>query len=59
MPVIDAHAHLGFDIVFQHDFTRADLATELTEMGVDALILQRATLFDLEGVRAQHDAVAA
>ena len=58
MPVIDAHAHLGFDIVFQHDFTRADLATELTEMGVDALILQPATLFDLEGIRQQHDAVA-
>ena len=59
MPIIDAHAHLGFDAVFQHDFTRAELVAELTGMGVDALILQPATLFDLEGVRAQHDAVAA
>jgi hypothetical protein len=58
MAVIDAHAHLGFDVVFQHDFREAELTAELNSMGVDSLILQPATVFDLASAREQHDEVA-
>ena len=58
MRIIDVHSHLGFDPVFQVDFTREELVEELTIKGVDCLIVQPATVLDVDQARAQHDAVA-
>ncbi len=59
MKVIDAHAHLGWDFTFDHDFPREHLVDELERLGVDALIAQPGTTHDVEGARSQHDAIAA
>jgi uncharacterized protein len=59
MRIIDVHTHLGFDPVFDVDFTREELAEELTSKGVDALVTQPGTALDIDQARAQHDAIAA
>lgn len=59
MKIIDVHAHLGVDCVFDHEFSRQVLVQELEEMGVDALVVQPGTTVDVETVRAQHDDIAA
>ncbi len=59
MRIIDAHAHLGFDEVFDGLFTREELLDSQQDCGVNTTIVQPATVVGLEGVRVQHDAVAA
>jgi hypothetical protein len=56
--IIDAHAHLGFDEVFDHDFTEADLVAGQEANGIAASLVQPGTCHALEGVRRQHDAIA-
>ena len=59
MPVVDVHAHLGDDQIFEHEFTRDELLLGQAENGVAATIVQPASVADLATVRAQHDAIAA
>jgi hypothetical protein len=59
MPVVDVHAHLGDDQIFEHEFTRDQLLHGQAENGVAATIVQPASVADLATVRAQHDAIAA
>jgi predicted TIM-barrel fold metal-dependent hydrolase len=56
--IIDVHTHLGYDPVFEVDFTRDELAEELTAKSVDALITQPGTVLDIAEARSQHDAIA-
>jgi predicted TIM-barrel fold metal-dependent hydrolase len=59
MPVVDVHAHLGEDQIFEYEFTRDELLRGQTGNGVVATIVQPASVADLATVRAQHDAIAA
>ena len=58
MRIIDAHAHLGLDPVFDVDFTEPELVEGQQANGIDITLVQPATVHDLETVRSQHDAVA-
>jgi hypothetical protein len=57
--IIDVHAHLGYDRVFDHNFDEQTLLNTMNEFGVDFTILQPAIVHTLEEVREQHDAFAA
>lgn len=59
MAIIDVHSHLGWDEVFEHDFTADELLRAQEANGVDITIVQPASCVLLETVRAQHDAIAA
>ena len=58
MRIIDSHAHLGFDPVFDVDFTEQSLLDAQESNGIDVTLVQPPTVHDLEGVRRCHDAVA-
>ena len=58
MKVIDAHAHLGLDPVFDVDFTEQSLLDAQAANGIDFTLVQPPTVHDLEEVRRCHDAVA-
>lgn len=55
--IVDVHAHLGFDQVFDEDFTEEEL-WEAHEAGVDVSIVQPGTCVALADVQRQHDAIA-
>lgn len=55
--IIDVHGHLGYDFVFDEDFTEAELH-EAHEHGVDVTIVQPGTCMWLDDVKRQHDAIA-
>ena len=55
---IDAHAHLGYDRVFDVDFAEEALHASQKENGIDTTIVQPAAVHDLAGVQQQHDAIA-
>ena len=55
--IVDVHAHLGFDQVFDEDFTEEEL-WEAHEAGVDVSIVQPGTCVSLADVQRQHDAIA-
>jgi len=57
--IIDVHAHLGEDRVFDESFTEQEQWDKIEEFGVDFTILQPALVHTLEEVKAQHDAIAA
>ncbi len=59
MKMIDAHAHLGWDCVFDEDFTKEALLHKHESLQVNTTIVQPGTCFDLESVQMQHDAIAA
>jgi uncharacterized protein len=59
MPIVDVHAHLGEDQIFEHEFTREELLRGQAANGVTATIVQPAAVADLAAARAQHDAIAA
>src|SRR5262245_61241248 len=59
MPVVDVHAHLGVDQIFEYEFTRDELFHGQTGNDVAATIVQPASVADLATVRAQHDVIAA
>ncbi|MFD2612942.1 amidohydrolase family protein [Paenibacillus gansuensis] len=56
--IIDVHAHLGWDQVFDEDFTLEEQWQKHKEFGIAATILQPASCHDLETVRRQHDRIA-
>jgi uncharacterized protein len=56
--IVDAHAHLGFDEVFDHDFTERSLIESQERDGIDVTLVQPATVHDLDGARRYHDAIA-
>ena len=58
MKVIDAHAHLGLDPVFDDDFQERDLVRSQETNGIDITLVQPPTVHDLAGVRECHNAVA-
>ena len=56
--IIDAHAHLGLDEVFDEDFTEADLLESQARNGIDLTLVQPAITHELGTVRRYHDAIA-
>ncbi|MBS7615563.1 amidohydrolase [Candidatus Bathyarchaeota archaeon] len=56
--IIDAHAHLGHDFVFEEDFILENLVSKMKENKVDISIVQPGTVLDLKGVVKQHNAIA-
>ena len=56
--IVDAHAHLGYDQVFDVDFTADDLLRSQAANGIDVTLVQPATAHDLETVQRYHDAIA-
>jgi len=57
--IIDAHTHLGYDYVYEEDFSLKDLLENMEKNKVDVSIVQPGTVLDLETVIAQHNAIAA
>ncbi|MCL4466582.1 MAG: amidohydrolase family protein [Chloroflexi bacterium] len=57
--IVDVHAHLGYDEVFERDFSREELLAGHQANGVDVSIVQPSTAIDLPGARERHDAIAA
>lgn len=57
--IIDAHAHLGWDEVFDEDFPAAALLESQARNGIGLTLVQPALVHDLETVRRYHDAIAA
>ncbi|MCK9857463.1 amidohydrolase family protein [Paenibacillus sp. ATY16] len=55
--IIDVHAHMGWDQVFDEDFTFEELLEKHDIYGIATTIVQPATCHDLDTVRAQHDAI--
>ncbi|MHB1317111.1 MAG: amidohydrolase family protein [Anaerolineae bacterium] len=59
MRIIDCHAHLGYDHVFDHDFSSSELIETYDALGVEGAIVQPALCRPyLDDVRAYHDAIA-
>jgi hypothetical protein len=56
MPIVDVHAHLGVDQVFEVEHTRDALLAG--RESVNLTLVQPASVVDLPTVREQHDAVA-
>ena len=59
MRIIDVHAHLGPDEVFEVDLGRDELVTIQQENDVDRTIVQPGATLTLASARQQHDDVAA
>jgi predicted TIM-barrel fold metal-dependent hydrolase len=57
--IVDAHAHLGWDQVFDEDFTLEEQLQKHEEFGIQTTILQPASCHGIETVREQHDRIAA
>jgi predicted TIM-barrel fold metal-dependent hydrolase len=57
MPIVDVHAHLGVDQVFELEHTREALLAG--REAVDLTLVQPASVLDLPTARAQHDAIGA
>ncbi|MCX8171898.1 MAG: amidohydrolase family protein [Candidatus Bathyarchaeota archaeon] len=55
---VDAHTHLGYDYVFEHDFNLQGLLMGMESNGIYASIVQPGTTFDLETVVKQHNKIA-
>jgi hypothetical protein len=56
--IVDAHAHLGYDGIFDEDFTESELLQSQSQNGIDVTLVQPGTEHDLPGVQRQHDAIA-
>ena len=56
--IVDVHAHLGADCVFDEVFTKEELLKKHREHGIDVSIVQPGTCHDLESIRRQHDDIA-
>ncbi len=56
--IIDAHAHLGYDYVFEEDFTLEKLLSNREKNGVEVSIVQPGTTFSLKTVINQHNFIA-
>jgi predicted TIM-barrel fold metal-dependent hydrolase len=56
--LIDAHAHLGHDDVFDEEFTEAALLASQSRNSISITLVQPGAVHDLGGVQKQHDAIA-
>jgi len=56
--IIDAHAHLGYDEIFDEDFTEAELLESQARNGIDVTLVQPAIVHDLPTVQRYHDDIA-
>lgn len=56
--IIDVHAHLGRDYVFEEDFAADELLRSQAENAIDLTIVQPALCHDLDSVCEQHDHIA-
>jgi len=56
--IVDAHTHLGYDYVFEEDFSLEDLLTNMEKNKVDISLVQPGTVLDLKTVIKQHNAIA-
>jgi predicted TIM-barrel fold metal-dependent hydrolase len=56
--IVDAHAHLGYDYVFEHDFNLQNLLEGMEKNGIDISIVQPGTTFDLKNAIKQHNNIA-
>jgi len=56
--IIDAHAHLGYDYVFEENFTLEKLLSNREKNGVEVSIVQPGTTFSLKTVIKQHNFIA-
>jgi uncharacterized protein len=56
--IVDAHAHLGHDQVFDVEFTELELLQSQEANGIDVTLVQPASAHDLETVQRYHDAIA-
>jgi len=56
--IIDAHAHLGVDEVFDEHFREDELIASQEANGINVTLVQPGTVHNLEGVQEQHDAIA-
>jgi len=57
--IVDVHVHLGYDQVYDIDFTEANLLGGVERWGVGLSLVQPATCVFLDEVVRQHDAIAA
>ena len=57
--IVDVHAHLGYDFVFEEDFTADELCDSQRENGIDLTLVQPGTVHSLADAQRQHDAIAA
>ncbi|MDF2721600.1 MAG: amidohydrolase [Paenibacillus sp.] len=57
--IVDVHAHLGWDQVFDEMFTKEEQLAKHREYGISRTILQPASCHDLDTVCSQHDSIAA
>ena len=57
--IIDVHAHLGKDRVFDEDFPESEQWEKINQFNVDHTILQPALVHTLEEVQEQHNEIAA
>lgn len=56
--IIDAHAHLGYDEIFDEDFTEMELLESQRTNGIDVTLVQPAIVHDLATVQVYHTAIA-
>ncbi|MDF2923810.1 MAG: amidohydrolase 2 [Paenibacillaceae bacterium] len=56
--IIDVHAHLGWDQVFEENFTREEQLEKHRLFGISATVIQPGTCHGLPEVKEQHDAIA-
>lgn len=56
--IIDAHAHLGWDEIFDEGFTEQELLESQEVNGIDVTLVQPGTCVLLRTVQEQHDAIA-
>ncbi|WP_168122138.1 amidohydrolase family protein [Paenibacillus sp. HB172176] len=56
--IIDVHAHLGWDQVFDEDFTLQDLLNKHQRFSINKTIVQPGSCHTIEDVRKQHDVIA-
>ena len=56
--IIDAHAHLGMDDVFDENFTSDALLESQQRNGINVTLVQPAIVHDLDAVQRYHDAIA-
>jgi hypothetical protein len=56
--IVDTHTHLGFDEVFDEDFTEDALLASQEQNRIDCSLVQPGTVHDLGSAQRQHDAIA-
>jgi len=57
MRIVDAHSHLGWDCVFDENFTAEALINKHTACSVSTSIVQPGTCFDYETAVLQHNGI--